>query len=316
MTHEDRVLVVNPLGGALAHYTQELTHVLEATGAHVDVVHIPEPSSGGGSAAHWVKSYIAALTQARHARGPVVVTWPVLGYVDVLIITLLLGARASLVMHDPRPLVKARGYGRVWQRLGGIVARRSLLVHSEQARAAVGDRRLRERARLVPHPMLPPSAPDRPDAEGPVRVLGQYKPDRDLEALRQIADALPGSALEVVGRRWPEVRGWSVRPHFVPEEQMDDLIAESSVVVVPYKRFFQSGIAVRCLEVGTPFVGPAGTSMTDLLSANSSLLALDDWAAAVRYAQTEAGNTESRKAGARYYQRTCVAWNDWIDNGR
>lgn len=81
--------------------------------------------------------------------------------------------------------------------------------------------------------------------------------------------------------------GWEVDDRFVPEAELDDLIRSASVVLIPYRRFFQSGVAVRCLETGTPFVGPSDSSLSDLLSERLDLLAESssaDWIRAIRAA--------------------------------
>jgi hypothetical protein len=41
---------------------------------------------------------------------------------------------------------------------------------------------------------------------------------------------------------------------FVPEDQFDVILQTSNCVVIPYDLFFQSGVAVRCLELGVPVV--------------------------------------------------------------
>lgn len=315
MPDVSNTVVVNTLGGALGHYTRELTHALSSGGATTSVIEISEPSQSGRSALHWLGAYASALVQARRMRSRVIVTWPVLGYIDVILISIMLGRRGYVIMHDPRPLVRARGYGRGWQRLASIFDRTGLIVHSHQARAAVGDASLRRRSVLMPHPMLPPTPRRDSHKTGPVRVLGQYKPDRDLGALREIAGSGIKLPLEIVGRRWPAVEGWSVRPEFVPEDEMDGLLAGSSVVVIPYKRFYQSGIAIRSLEWETPVVGPAGTSMDELLGRDSALLAHGDWASAIQYAATSAG-AEVHSVALRWYRHSSESWGKWAHDGR
>lgn len=308
-------VVVNTLSGALSHYTRELTHALSSGGSTTAVIEIPEPSQSGKSGLHWLSAYVRALIQARRMGGRVIVTWPVLGYIDVILVSIVLGRRGHLIMHDPRPLVHARGYGRGWQQLASAFDRTGLIVHSDQARGAVGSHALRRRAVLMPHPMLPPRARAEARSAGPVRVLGQYKPDRDLGALRQIAKSGIGLPLEIVGRRWPTVEGWSVRPEFVAEEEMDALLAGSSVVVIPYKRFYQSGVAIRSLEWETPVVGPAGTSMDQLLGYGSRLLAREEWTSAIKYATSSAG-AEVRSTAAKWYRHSSESWGRWARDGR
>ena len=120
-----------------------------------------------------------------------------------------------------------------------------------------------------------------------VRVLGQWKSSRDIEAMKSVAAAAydGNPRFEVVGRGWPEVDGWSVDNRFVPEAELDNLIHSSQVVLIPYSRFYQSGIAIRALENNRVTVGPADSSLADILGADSPCLVHDaDWVGAVRQA--------------------------------
>ncbi|MGW9586182.1 hypothetical protein [Microbacterium sp. NPDC055455] len=305
-------MVVNTLGGALAHYTRELVHDLEESAIEVEVVAIDEPSQTNGSSLQWLRAYIRALRFARRLRRPILVTWPLLGYIDLLILRVFAGRRGSIVVHDPRPLVAAYGYGRLAQAVGALVSAQPIIVHSIQAQQAVENRRLRGSAQLVAHPMLRPIEKHREaGAERLVRVLGQFKPDRDLDVLRDLGSRMSNVRREVVGRRWPKIDGWSVRDEFVPESELAELLTSSDAVLVPYRRFFQSGIAIRCLEVGTPVVGPTGTSMDTLLGVASQLLAADDWVPCVEFAVSEEGLAAAANAAAAWYIRAVSDWKSW-----
>jgi hypothetical protein len=165
--------------------------------------------------------------------------------------------------------------------------------------------------------MLPPEAQQAsallPSERPVVRVLGQYKPDRDVEALRQIAETLGQTArLEICGRGWPPIDGWSVRSEFVDEAHMSALLASSDAVLIPYRRFYQSGIAFRCLEQGTPAVGPAGSSLDEIYGPDSPLLVRgpDDWCRAISHA-VSLGRAEAVEAGRIWRARASRAWSDW-----
>jgi hypothetical protein len=313
--------VVNPLGAALHHYQSELLTVLEDSDTSTSVIAFPEPSTGTGGRVSWLVRYVAALAwagaRARRAGGRLLVVWPVLGYLDLVLLRVAAGRRSSLVMHDPVPLVNATGYGRVSRqvgiRLGGGV---QVIVHSEAARRALDPALSDEQVALLPHPILPPRAGAH-DARGRgtrpvVRVLGQYKPDRDLQALSVVAERFGDSAvLEVHGRGWPDVAGWQVQSSFVPESELDQLAASSDVVLIPYRRFFQSGIAIRCLEHGTPVVGPAGSSLEDLYGPDSALLVAHDhdWARAVEHAVAR-GRAEAAAAAGQWWVHSRAAWSE------
>lgn len=287
-----RITVVNTLGGALHHYSTALVATLGGDAAGVRLIRVDEPSVAGGSALAWLGRTLRALVRARRSGGRVLVTWPVLGHLDRIVMRVVLGGRAdaAIVVHDPRPLVHARGYGRLARWAGGWFGRRvRLIVHSETARADLRHDCPGDTALLLPHPVAPRRLPVRSprDEMCVVRVLGQYKPDRDVDLLRALADRLSGSnRLEVIGRGWPAVDGWEVRDAFVDEAELDRLIATADVVLVPYRRFYQSGVAIRALELGTPAVGPAGSSMSDLYPDDRYLAgdSVGSWCAAIERA--------------------------------
>jgi glycosyltransferase involved in cell wall biosynthesis len=330
---ERRLWVVNPLGAALHHYSTELADVLVAAGTAPSVLAVTEPSSSGASRWAWTRSYLAALRAVRRAWTPgdrVVVTWPVLGYLDVPLIAAVLGHRASLVVHDTRPLTSAVGYHRVWQGLAVVLDRWvEVVVHSHQARDDLQSPGLTRRATLLPHPVLAPqpSADTAPPAASPasrecpvVRVLGQFKPDRDVPGLAALAAELDGRCrLEIVGRGWPAVPGWAVRDAFVPEGELDELLATSDAVVIPYRRFYQSGVALRALEHGVPVVGPAASSLATLCGPSSRLLVgPDGWAESVAYAVSPDGRAEARDIARRWRAHAVAVWSAWagIEPGR
>jgi GT2 family glycosyltransferase len=314
--------VVNPLAAALHHYQAELLTVLEDADTATSVLAIPEPSTGVGGRVSWLVRYLAALARAgvstRRSRGRLLVVWPVLGYLDLVLLRAAAGRRGFLVVHDPVPLVTAVGYGRFARRTGvRLGAGVRVIVHSETARRALDPALPDELVSVLPHPILSPHERLIPatshDSKPVIRVLGQYKPDRDLDALSVVAESFRDSAvLEIHGRGWPAVDGWSVQPHFVSESEMDALIASGDVVLISYGRFFQSGIAIRCLEHGTPVVGPAGSSLEDLYGSNSPLLVhdRDDWPRAVGHA-INGGRTEAVAAAGRWRSHAHAAWNEW-----
>lgn len=284
-----RTIILNPLGAALLHYRRELVSVLEAAGRPTDVIEFPEPSADGGSRSTWVLRYVRALRNVRR-RGPrsaqrdrVVVTWPVLGYLDLLIIAACLPG-AWLTVHDPVPLVRSLGYGPVPRLLARLLGRRArIIVLSEAASREVRLALPSATLTLLPHPILEPEIGRSRPTNVVVRVLGQYKTDRDLDLLEAIAEDDTATRYAITGRGWPALKGWDVDDRFVPEDELDALIRSASVVLIPYKRFFQSGVAIRCLELGTPMVGPKDSSLRDLLTTHEDLLAdgrAEDWARA------------------------------------
>lgn len=325
--HERRVTIVNPLGGALEHYAAVLASALGRGGGGVAVEALLEPSRGGGGRVAWLLGYLRVLLSLRRGvrrDGRVVlVAWPVVGYLDVVILRALFGrrARAHVVVHDPVPLVGAVGYSRLSRALARVLSTPGMVVAQSSAgsEALVG-LGLGCATSTLP---LPVDRPRRPEPSAAVvRVLGQFKRDRDLDLLRGLAVRLGGRyRLEIHGRGWGDVEGWEVQEGFVSEEAFDRLVASSAVVLIPYRRFYQSDVAVRCLERATPFVGPVESSLADYYGVSSRLLVategcgLDErvtaWARAIDEASAmEAGALEALALGV--HEKTALAWQDWL----
>lgn len=327
------VIVVNPLGGALDHYTTALRQHLMDAGVEAEVRSIDEPSIAGTSRLTWLMRYVGLLGSAgersRQRRGQVrvLVTWPVLGFWDLLLVKLLCGSSGLVVYHDPKPLVRSIGSGAGVSGLVRLVRNRpGTLVHSKEAAQAMEDLGLADGLTLAAHPVLGarlareagPPDDSRSGLCPRVRVLGQYKQDRDIDLLESLAAKVgPDCDFEIVGRGWPTVKGWRVDSRFVSEDELDHLITTSAALIIPYKRFYQSGIAIRALELSVPVVGRAETSLRDLYGAESPLLVeenggsqnrdVDAWAHALKFALCQ-GRAEASRALELYHQRATRDW--------
>lgn len=317
----NHVTVVNPLAAALYHYEKELCSVLEEIGSATRVLRINEPSVSGSSRLVWILRYLGLILRARISSpsSKIIVLWPPVGYLDMSITRIIGGPRTMVVVHDPVPLVHAIGFDMVSRKLAGLLGRNRLITHS---RAASNDvmNATGLRATVVAHPILPYSPPLRQHSLLPVvRVVGQYKPDRDLDALVAVGEIYRDKAkLEITGRGWPEVPGWTVNPIFVAEEEFQDLLTTADVVLIPYTRFYQSGVAIRCLEVGTPFVGPGVESLTALVGAGSPLLVnhgdenlREEWSAAIQSA-LEYPRSSFGEAADRVRLKTVEGWRELV----
>jgi hypothetical protein len=82
-------------------------------------------------------------------------------------------------------------------------------------------------------------------------------------------------------------------------------------VLVPYSRFFQSGVAVRAVEVGTPVVGTRHPFLTDLLGADWPGLAASDAPQAWLEAVTAVGGrtAEVTRRAQTLRARCAEAWD-------
>lgn len=325
------VIIVNPLGGALRHYTNALHQHLVDAGVPAQVRSLDEPSVSGKHRLAWLLEYVELLGRAgwhtRRSSAPlrVLVTWPVLGFWDLLLVKVMCGSSSWVVYHDPDPLVRSTGSGRMVSALMRTLKRRpGALVHSEEAAKAMRSRGV-DASALVRHPVLPPSKETpatsmvghRPARRPRIRVLGQYKRDRDLDLLESLAEHLgSGYDCEIIGRGWPAVKGWTVDARFVPEDELDQLIADSTVILIPYKRFFQSGIAIRALEHAVPVVGRSETSLGDLFGPESRLLVsgqngsagdVEGWLKAIEFAVSD-GRAEASRAAESFHRQAARDW--------
>jgi hypothetical protein len=211
-------------------------------------------------------------------------------------------------------MVDAVGYGGIAKRLAGLPAVDArLIVHSAVGAATVSRDTCIHQLAELPLPMNPPQASrDRP-TRTVVRVVGQYKADRDIDGLRALASTQDTDWLyEIYGRGWPHIDGWNVDDAFLTEDAFDQTIRTSSVVIIPYTRFFQSGVAVRSIELGTPVVGPRDSSLIELLGPDSAwLVDGDDWLTAINAAIRADAEEIATVAGAAY-RRVAVAWDKWV----
>lgn len=312
-----KVSVINPLRAGLGHYSRALMHTLAAAGVTGLLVEVAEPSASGSSRPTWIRDYLRAAAGACTTlpnADRVVVTWPTLGFLDFTLLQVVARHPVRwIVMHDPTPLVHARGYGWAARHIAEsrwVDAR--AIVHSDEALKSLTTQSTIATL-LLPHPMFPPADNSRRSSRAVVRVIGQYKPDRDVSALRALRECGPNEwTYEIVGRGWPAVPGWRIRAGFLPEPEFVEAIRSASVVLIPYRRFFQSGVAFRCLELGVPFVGPRESSLASIVGVRSPWLVStgDDWLPAVDAALSASSSTVY-EVGGLAYAGALTAWARW-----
>ena len=318
MTNPVRIVIVNSLGAALAHYTASLGKMMTDCGTAVSTMTLNEPSASGQSRVAWVMQYVRLLRAVARQEGSsvVILTWPVFGYWDFVIARAIFGDRpVRVVLHDPNPLVRAKGYGRIARTIASLpIVASSAIVHSNAAADVVRKQSTLANMTQLPLPMLPPRRPEPGQSDKPIiRVLGQYKADRDIESMARIAAEGPrGWRYEVVGRRWPAVAGWQVSDRFVEEEEFETLIKGSDVILIPYTRFFQSDVAIRSLEMGTPVVGPRSSSLADVLGSSSNwLVDGESWTQAVE-AAIRTDPQEIYRVASSLYNNVLKQWRAWL----
>jgi hypothetical protein len=278
----------------------------------------PVPTIEVGGAGPAAKATAAARSLAAHRRiakdagdGKVLVLWPAFGHLEPLTWPSS-DARISVVVHDPAPLRRQHGLGTTAARVGARAAGRvETIVLSEPAQDVL-DRVGWGATTRLPIPTLAPRPVTPADREG-VAVLGQFKPARDLEALRALAGIRPdGHRLVIAGRGWPQVDGWERDDRFLPEDEFQGLFDTSAAVIIPYRGFFQSGVAVRALEAHTPVVAPRHPMVEELLGKDWPGLVdhPDDWRAALDRA-LQVPTDEVARRHALHWDAAVEGWSAW-----
>ena len=322
------VAIYNPLPAALAHYEEALAEVLRAAGA-AEPERSVAPSMELGSQGLGRKVGGAARAVAAHRRimlgdeRLVIACWPTFGFLEPLLWRHRRGAtRVTVVVHDPEPLRHQYGMGPLCARLGSRPVRSGgieIVVHSRGASDALIAMGW-PRPRIIPIPIDSRRCRSAtPGAERPttVSVCGQWKPVRDLAILSDLGPAISSRGLSpvVVGRGWPPVAGWEVRDTFLSEAALDDQIRRSACLLIPYTRFFQSDIAVRAVELGTPVVGPRQPFLEDLLGPSWPGLVGSseprEWLRAIGEV-TRAPASATAAVRGTYLSRCTTAWNRFL----
>jgi hypothetical protein len=325
----ERVVLVNPLGTTLEHYCAELADSLEPRRVEVSSAWTPTASLSAVGRVAWLLRHLGAVARVVRTFDLAIICWPLLGAVDVVwaaAVSWGLRSEIWIIVHDPVPLRRQVGLGKVAWRAAGIAARLAprvrVISHSAAATgamAAVPSERILE----LPHPVLAqrPSVRARSDRHLVVTVLGQHKTARDLTVLEGIGalapQGLPGVSLRIRGRGWPLVRGWDVDPMFLDEEQFAKNLSASDVIVVPYARYFQSNVAVRALEAGVGVVIPRSDFAEALLGPSypglCTSMEATEWIEAIRAVSTPGERAAQLERREHYGRIARQQWRAAID---
>ena len=271
------VAIVNPLPEVLGHFERALVdnlslgdapHPVAPVVLDVPTTEMPEGSGGQDRVRVAGRFLSQARKEIASSNAEIVLNiWPTFGYMDA---ALWRGLRLEIpvwsILHDVQPLRKQFGY---WKQMVnplrlGNEGRHRWIVHTPEAQAEASTLGLGQPL-VLPHPILPNDAPSIGSSD--VLVFGQYKPARDLQLLERLGSELREAGLvpRVVGRGWPPISGWEIEDRFVPEHEVQPLLASAGAVLIPYKRYYQSGVALRALESGTPVVGLRSGFLTHYL---------------------------------------------------
>ena len=274
MNPTHRVNVVNPLPWVLRHYEKELSETLERVGWRLNLVS-QRPVERLGRLEMLCHALVNAIIGA--GAGSIQI-WPSSGLLEPLLWSLFSRRASAIIFHDPQPLRTQRGFGKVsrYLALRFHSSKIVLIVHGAKAERELRKAFPSARILVVGHPILSePRTLDIATVRHRVLVAGQYKPERDLDLLGRVGRALHGQGLtgRIVGRGWPAIDGWRVIDRFVTETELDNELAAAGVVLLPYRNYFQSNIAVRSVEIGTPVVGENTEFLVDLVGMGSHIYA-------------------------------------------
>lgn len=315
------VRIYSPLHNVSEHFVERLTESLGAGG----IASVRLPSRNGEVGANSLAKVQALGAHVRnvrryvHSGAPNVVAWPLTGWWEMPLWRHRT-QQTFIAMHDPEAVARQDGLTPLAAasaiRLSGSRWPHLVTMSPEAFDAAVrhvGP----DRIHLVPHPMRVPEWVQGPAGRTSILVLGQYKPARDLDVMSVIAPALraAGWTPTVAGRGWPPVPGWNVVNRFISETEFADLLGSAAAVLLPYKHYFQSGVALRALEAGVPTVGRCTGFLTTILGPNFPG-AVDNWNDPDSWLQAVAAATTARESQIRaaesYSERAAAAWRDLL----
>jgi len=319
MTSVQTLHVTDPIPRVLEHYERELRDTLERIGIPHESA--PVPAIEGLGAVGKVTTIVRTLARARSmlaAREPVLQLWPSFGLLDALTWRST-NATAGVIFHDPTPIRDQFGYGTLPRWIVGAVSRRNapiIVSHSRDASIELHDLFPRYSHVRVAHPVLSQQAVRPPRRGRPtVLVAGQYKPERHLDLLAVLGPQLSalGFAPRIVGRGWPResLPGWDIHNSFVPDGELAAEIAAAALVLIPYRRFFQSGILLRAIESSVPVIAPDCSFVRDVLGPSSPWIVRTDDARAWSKAAIHAADDPSPVTVSfeRYREKCDLSWH-------
>jgi glycosyltransferase involved in cell wall biosynthesis len=181
-----------------------------------------------------------------------------------------------VTVHDPRPDPRQRPeLTGVRAAIRGAWIRKAdtVVVHGEGLRSDLDGRVSADRVAVVPHGLQPREAPAPPPERRSVLLLGRLEPYKGLDVLLEAMEIVwahrPEVVLHVVGAGSAEGRvPADPRIHavlgYVPEEFVNEMIDEASLVVLPYLVGSQSGVGSLAIARGIPTIVSDVGSLADL----------------------------------------------------
>jgi glycosyltransferase involved in cell wall biosynthesis len=233
---------------------------------------------------------------------------------------------AVAIVHNPIPH-EQRLFDEVLTRM--VLRRlRGAVVHAEASLAALGRIAPGLPAAAIPHPPnLEVAATDLPPAP-PYRLLffGLVRPYKGLEvtleALAKLAHREVPVELVVAGEFWEPVETYrrqldalglsgrvDLRPGYVPDREVGDLLAASHLVVAPYRHATQSGIVPVAGRAGRAVVATTVGGLAEQVvdGVNGTLAPPSDANALATAIERALGALPALSAGA---PRMTASWSD------
>jgi hypothetical protein len=316
------VAIFNPLPNVLHHYVRELQETLERCGVSATLYSAPgvEGVRGVVGKLRLLLSHVRAVRAAAKSDSVIICVWPVLGWYELELWSV--GGRRSagenlVIFHDPTPLRSQIGLNRRSARIASLLSRRGLpavATHSSNAAQIVHDLLGVKPIHLL-HPILTEAPTPRSVAQPRpprVGVFGQYKPSRDVELLSSLPSLLEGYDLRMAGTGWPRLDGWNQNIQFLTEDQLTCSIGEVDVVLIPYTTYYQSGVAVRAMELGIPVAGAMTPFLHDLYGDDFPGVVVgssnDDWVTAIN----RSVGMPVERSRRDYQLRVDGGWRHWL----
>jgi glycosyltransferase involved in cell wall biosynthesis len=168
-------------------------------------------------------------------------------------------------VHDPSEHPGARAFTRTetWIFKQWFRRARRVIVHGQALAEELAPTVGRARIVVIPHGTSPRSEPRPPPRSPNVLLFGrleQYKGVEVLvEAMRLVWERRPDVRLVVAGsgpaaRLVPEDPRISLISRYIPEDEVGTLLANASLVTLPYTQASQSGVGVLAIAEGVPVV--------------------------------------------------------------
>ena len=212
------------------------------------------------------------------------------------------GGRIAWTIHNGHP--HEQEHMAVFLRLRAALAEVAdrILVHNTEAINVLSDQVALDRAKVfyLPHPSylgVYESEADLAQALPllPGRGLLLFGKLRRYKAIERLFEELPpdrlaphGATLDIRGEPLagddyvPELRArsagrtditWDVRR--IPDAEVPNLMRDARCVVLPYERFLTSGVALLCISLGVPLIGPRTRALEEVVPVAAQSLLFD-----------------------------------------